>query len=120
MASTASLQIQGIISGLPEGQQRVSIPLTNSTSAGGLVSVSSVTTGSSVAVPLVLAADTRFLLIQPPTTNTFPLRLCGSTGDLGVQLSSVNPSLMSVVPASTVYLYTTGGTTFSGVRYVQY
>ncbi len=120
MPSTASLQITALISGLPEGQQRISIPLVNSTSAGGLISLTSVTTGTSVAAKTALNANTKFLLIMPPSTNTFPIRLMETTGDIGVALSSVDPSLLSVIGGSTVALYTTGGTAFAGVRLVQW
>lgn len=121
MASTASFQISGILSGLPSGQQRIAFPLVNSTSAGGIVTITTATTaGSSVASPIVLNANTQFVLIEPPTTNTVPLRISGSTADLvGVQLSSVNPSLLSVVGSSTVYFFSTGATTFL-VRVTQY
>ncbi len=120
MSSTASLTITATVSGLPEGQQRVNIPLINSTSAGGLISLSSVSTGSSVAVKTALNVDTMFLLITPPSTYTFPIRLMETTGDIGVALSSVNPSLLSVVGGSTIGLYTTGGSVIAGVRLIQW
>lgn len=120
MSSTATFTLTGEVTGIVEGLQVVTMTWTLSTAAGGLVQQVTATTALASATPIALSTLTRLVLIAPPSTNTFPFRLSNSTSEIGIPTSSMLPCMLPTQPGSTVYLYTTGGTTVGGVRIIQY
>lgn len=120
MSSTATFKLTGEVTGIVEGLQVVTMTWTLSTAAGGLVQQVTATTSLGTATPVPMSTLTRLALIAPPSTNTFPLRITDSTAQAGMPFSSYLPSMLPIQPGSTVYLYTTGGTTVGGIRVIQY
>lgn len=120
MPSTAAFEIRGRVDGLTQGVNTIFLPVTLSTSAGALSRQVVVSTGTSVATSVACSTLTKMVLIVPPSTNTFPWRLAGTTGDLGVLMSSILPVLLPVTTGSTFHMYTTGGSTIGGFTVVEY
>lgn len=120
MASSAAFQIRGRVDGLAQGVENIYLPFTLSTSAGGLSRQIVISTGTSVATSVACSTLTKMILVIPPATNTVPYRVVGTTGDLGVQFSSLLPALLPVTTASVIGLYTTGGSTVGGFTVIEY
>lgn len=119
MASTASLKLSGTITGLPEGgEDQLSLTMTN-TSCANTVTFYPVTTAVGTCTALVTPSSARFLIAIPPSTNTFPFRITGSTAEVGLAASSNNAAFVSCPGLSSVYFYTTAGTTFT-LRVITY
>lgn len=119
MASTAEITLSGTISGLPEGgEDQLSITMTN-TSAANSVTLYPVTTAQGTCTAFVTPSSAKFLIMIPPSTNTFNYRVTGSTAEVGLPLSSRGASFLPVQANTSAYFYTTGGTTFT-LRVITY
>jgi hypothetical protein len=119
MASTASISILSTVTGLPEGgTDSLSIAASNSSAANTITYVQ-VTTAQGTATTFSMLSSAKFVLLIPPSTNTFPYRLTGSTAEVGLPLSSVDPAFLSLPGGTSFNVYTTAGTTFQ-LRVITY
>lgn len=110
--ATAEITISSTVSGLPEGGGDYgSYNLTN-TSAAVFQTLLGVTTVLANAAGVSLPSSGKFLLFIPPSTNTFAWRLAQSTLDTGILMSSQGPAFLGLPGNTSVYIYTTQGTTF--------
>lgn len=117
MATTVAVSIRGKITGLPEsGSQLFNLRMTNS-SGVGTESQTTATTAVGSAVSITIPTSAKYLIIDPPSTNTAPMRLTGSTLENGFPISSADPTFISVA-ATAYFLYTTNSTTIPGIRVV--
>lgn len=110
------ITIQGKITGRDEGASRTFLlKLTNSSGIGVSVETTA-TTGLTVATALAPpSTKALFLLVSPPSSNESPLRFSGSTAEVGIPLSSSDPSVFSI-KQTTYYLYTTAASAVAGIR----
>lgn len=110
--ATAALTLAATVSGLPEGgTDSISFAISNS-SAANTVTLKEVTTAQGLPTAVVMPSSAKFMLMIPPSTNTFSYRVTGTTAEAGILLSSRDGSFFSAPGGSSFYVYTTGGTTF--------
>lgn len=119
MGATAAITIKATASGLPEGGiDQIDFTMTN-TSAANTVQLFNVATAVAGIGLVTVPSSGRFLMILPPSTNTFSYRMVLSATETGVKMSS-RGMLVIPAPGSESYgFYTTEGTTFS-VRAITY
>lgn len=128
MPTTAHFTVRADIVGAVAGPSQVYLPMTFSTSPGGIVTDIVVST-SIATVSITTAPGTRLLLCIPDSTmngSTQTWRLRDSTADAGLLLSAANPALLPLSEVGTgdtkvLNFLTTGGvgSTF-GMRVIQY
>lgn len=112
MPSTATIQISGSFSGLPEGSALPSITITNSTSVG-LTAQTTFSSGIGAASTGVLVpAHARYaLIVSMVDSSTIPFYICGSSGATtatALRLASSGVALLPVI--STVAMSLSTGT----------
>lgn len=101
MASTAAFTIAGVIRGLPEGAENLSIAITNST-AVGVTQRTTLSSGIANASTNVIPADARIALFVPDPTASGPWRLAASTQASSVGALGLPSTGVALIPVSTV------------------
>lgn len=99
MAATGVVSITGSVTGLPTGSKTLG-PLTiqSSTANGSTIEVAlTVSTAVTVTIPTV-GGNCTAVVFCPASSNTNSLTLKGVTGDTGIAISKVNPT---VIPLDT-------------------
>lgn len=110
------ITIQGKITGRDEGASRTFLLKLTNTSGIGVSQETTATTSLAGAVALSPpSTKAMFLLLSPPSSNASPLRLTGSLAEVGIPLSSSDPSVFSITQ-TTYYLYTTMSNAVQGIR----
>jgi hypothetical protein len=106
--ATLAVTIRGTVTGLVEGRSDLSFDYTNSSSPGKRDLVTLTTTPVAVTIP----ANTLFVAIVPPSSNTTNILVSGAVGETtGAKLHPTNPTILPV-PASSpnLYLFAATGT----------
>lgn len=97
MAATATININGTISGEPTGSRTVGpIALTSAAAVGQVTDVALASGANTITVP----ANSTGCLIQLPATNTAIVTLKGATGDTGIALGKTSTQLLTWDPAA--------------------
>ena len=111
MAAAATITITASITGLPTGTKTVSIPVVISAP----IDASTVVNLASGATTITPPVGARGVIVIPPAANAVALTLKGVTGDTGVPLDLLNPTLVSL-PASPGTFVLTAGAILNGLE----
>jgi len=107
MAASASVSITGSVAGGPSGTKTLATIVTSNPTSTDAVSVTSFSTGfTSVTIP----TNAIGVVIVPPAGNAQTLTLKGITGDTGITIHPVNPTLVNFATGTTTFGITVGGT----------
>lgn len=102
--ATATIKVDGEITGLVTGRKPLSYTLT--TSKGTL----DVVTLASGANTVTYQSGSQLVVVAPPSANTIAMTLKGASGDTGVALHPTNPSQIAVHTSTSAFLISAGGT----------
>lgn len=110
------LNINGTQTGVPSGSNWIQLALTMSNTEGGLI----LTGGAAQYQILSAVYSAAGVIVIPPTGNTFTITLQGATSDVGVGLSTTQPTLIAVNSPNENLWITLGGTSTAGPIQIVY
>lgn len=112
MAVSGSWRIYGSVTGLPSGTRAVDVSIPVGTGVDATNTYSAINGFQALTVP----TGTTAVLIIPVAGNTQTLTLKGVTGDTGIAIDKLNPTVVSLgVGASNIGITTGGSTGFTVV-----
>ena len=114
--ATATITIQGEITGLVEGANKLGFVYSNTSAPGRRDFVTLTTTPTALSIP----ADTLFIVIVPASGNAINLLVSGATGETtGAKLHPTNPTILPVPSSSpVVYLFSASSTIDCTIYYL--
>lgn len=109
MAITGTATFNCTLSGLASGSKTVSESwsITDGSELTTLVNLAS--GDNTIAVPASPSPVPTLIVIVPPTTNTFALKLKGAGGDTGVIINTTKPTVLSWSTGASFILNANGG-----------
>lgn len=111
MAAFCSLTLSGTVTGLPEGTNTINVTYSNSSCPG----IKDVVTLTVTPTALTIPANTLFVLIVPPTSNSINILVNGDT-NVGAKLHPTQPTLLAVPASSPSVFLASASSTISNVQ----
>ena len=111
MAVSGSWRIYGSVTGLPSGTRAIDVSIAVGTGVDATNTYASINGFQALTVPTGATA----VLIIPVAGNTQTLTLKGVTGDTGIVIDKLNPSVVALGSSPSIGITTGGSTGFTVV-----